>query len=445
MCRRFITVVIATQQRGQFYEGCLWDSAPLSVLAAQSDGQRGDFPAKMEDGINKPIFVVGSPRSGTSVLTWCLGKHPNIIPLEESDWLGELAIDLARYYQIGSGRGDYSLLSSMGLDKAEFFAAFGKSINDLILRHRVSLDRKRWRHAAGPSAPSHSFVPQYTAKTRWVDGTPEYSFHICGLRKLFPQALFIHIFRDVTSVVRSMLHFHHVSGQSLVANVQEAYSYWLRTASNCVLAERAYGSNVVLRIRHSDLEDTPEATLRYIFSFLSEPFAPECLEPLAQRINSSNVPPDFQIDDRETDPRLIEQATQLCREVENSPQPPEPSVVAIEEIEAAFNERVQFVADLPKEYHQAQQLILTQQIKNQRISARAAQLATEVKKKSAIIQHLRARHRPFNWLHSLLGVLPRTFQRRIKKMKKIPPKEMKRPPVSITNSNQTSNADWRAQ
>jgi hypothetical protein len=389
----------------------------------------------MEDGINKPIFIVGSPRSGTSVLTWCLGKHPNIIPLEESDWLGELAIDLARYYQIGSARGDYSLLSSMDLDKAEFFAVFGKSINDLILRHRVNLDRKRWRHAAGPSAPSHSFVPQYDAKTRSVDGTPEYSFHICGLRKLFPEALFIHIFRDVTSVVRSMLHFHHVSGQSLVANVQQAYSYWLRTASNCLLAERAYGPNVVLRIQHSDLVDAPEGTLRSIFSFLSEPFARECLEPLAQRINSSNVPADFQIDDRETDPRLIEQATRLCREVENSSQPLEASAAAIEEIEAAFNERVKFLADLPKEYHRAQQLILTQQTKNQRITARAAQLATEVKKKSAIIQRLRDRRRPSNWLHSLLGVLPRTFQRRSKKMKGTHSKEMERPAAPRTNSN----------
>jgi hypothetical protein len=390
----------------------------------------------MEDGTNKPIFVVGSPRSGTSVVTWCLGKHPNIIPLEESDWLGELAIDLARYYQMGNARGDYSLLSSMDLDKAEFFDAFGRSINDLILRHRVSLDRKRWRHAAGPSVPSHSFVPRYTAKTRWVDGTPEYSFYICGLRKLFPQALFIHIFRDVTSVVRSMLHFHHVGGQSLVTNVQEAYSYWLRTASNCLLAERAYGPNVVLRMRHSDLVDAPEATLRSIFSFLSEPFAYECLEPLAQRINSSNVPADFQIDDRETDPRLIEQAMRLCREVEESSQPLEASTAAMEEIESAFDERVQFVANLPKAYHKAQQ-------KNQRISARAERLAMELKKKSAIIQDLRARRRFSSWIHSLLGALPKSFQRRSKKMKDTYQKEAERAEVSIKDTNHPTDFDWR--
>jgi hypothetical protein len=105
---------------------------------------------------------------------------------------------------------------------------------------------------------------------------------------------------------------------------------------------------------------------------------------------------------------------QLCREVEESSQPLGASAAAIDEIENAFDERVQFVATLPKEYRRAQDLILTQQTKNQQINARAARLATEVKKKNAIIQHLRASHKHSNWLHNLLEALPKTFQRRKK-------------------------------
>jgi hypothetical protein len=44
---------------------------------------------------NRPIFVVGSPRSETSILTWCLGQHPNILPLAESGWMGDLQLTLA--------------------------------------------------------------------------------------------------------------------------------------------------------------------------------------------------------------------------------------------------------------------------------------------------------------------------------------------------------------
>jgi hypothetical protein len=310
----------------------------------------------MEEGFNKPIFVVGSPRSGTSILSWCLGQHPNIIAVEESGWMGDLATDLAVYYQIGTAHGDYSLLSSMDVKDAQFFSAFGNAINDLILRHRVDLNRKRWQESAGPDAVMGPRTKSHLAlnpKARWVDATPEYSFHICGLRKLFPDALFIHILRDVTSVVRSMLHFHRVTGQNLVANAQEAYTYWLKTVSKCLLAERAYGPQVVFRLIHSDLLAKPEATLRSLFSFLGEPFTPECLEPLAQRINSSNVPADFEIDLSGTDLSLVEQAIRLFEQLEKSLQPAESSTAAVKEIEAAFDERTQFVATLVSDYRRA--------------------------------------------------------------------------------------------
>ena len=39
----------------------------------------------------------------------------------------------------------------------------------------------------------------------------------------FPRLVFIHLFRDVRAVVRSMLNFHRVAGIQLVANEEEAY------------------------------------------------------------------------------------------------------------------------------------------------------------------------------------------------------------------------------
>jgi hypothetical protein len=56
----------------------------------------------------------------------------------------------------------------------------------------------------------------------------------------FPE-LFIHLVRDVDSVVRSLLNFRRVSGTRLVASEEEAYKYWLRTVKACLKAEQAYG------------------------------------------------------------------------------------------------------------------------------------------------------------------------------------------------------------
>jgi Sulfotransferase family len=313
----------------------------------------------MQNQVDKPIFVAGSPRSGTSVLTWCLGQHPNIVPLPESGWMGDFAIDLAIRYQIGAARGDRSVLSAMDIQSDEFFASFGQTINQLIQRHRKDLERKRSGASRTSSGGIASTAKKRGSKSepqkRWVDGTPEYSFHICGLRKLFPKALFIHLVRDVRSVVRSMLNFHRVAGHHLFNNEQEAYNYWFRTVSSCLLAERAYGPRVVLRLRYSDLLNAPEIAMRSVLEFIGERYTTACLNPLGKRINSSNVPIDFEIDNSRTDPALLERAARLCAEVEETPQPPEASSTAVEEMEAAFEERVRYVATLDDEYYKALQ------------------------------------------------------------------------------------------
>ena len=64
----------------------------------------------------KPIFVVGSPRSGTSILAWCLGHHPNIFPVPESNWMGDFAVNVAAAHQIGFGAAAvYPYLSAMDI------------------------------------------------------------------------------------------------------------------------------------------------------------------------------------------------------------------------------------------------------------------------------------------------------------------------------------------
>src|SRR6266705_3375833 len=158
--------------------------------------------------ISKPIFIVGSGRSGSTILTWCLGQHPNIIPQEESNWLGPFAIDAAVGYQRGSARGERGQLSANFVQREELLSLLGDSINKLILSHRKQFEDGDLRRRAGWfSLPFPISRSQDEPKSRWVDGTPEYSFYICGLCKLFPQARFVHLVRDVIDVVRSLLNF----------------------------------------------------------------------------------------------------------------------------------------------------------------------------------------------------------------------------------------------
>ncbi len=123
----------------------------------------------MQNKANRPIFVVGSPRSGTSILTWCLGQHPNIFAVPESNWMGDFVANAEAVHQVGAARGHLSILSAMDISRDELLANFGRTINDLILSHRSDLERTR---AAIPSLPEFMRRSLPGAKTRWVDGTP---------------------------------------------------------------------------------------------------------------------------------------------------------------------------------------------------------------------------------------------------------------------------------
>ena len=547
---------------------------PEQLATARAHTGRG-LCTEVQDRINKPIFVVGSPRSGTSILTWCLGQHPNILMQEESSWIGPFAVNLAIGHGIGSARGEHSQLSALDIRRDDFMAHFGKSINDLVLSHRrqfavnlrstalrdssqvheafqiarslsdygredspppqpnrssssyafddvikfgvgagserfrgegwsyteqqftwtigqsaklvfsipgsdqsptlhvrlaaftkvpevpwqpvevyvsgqkladwtVSADAEEFTavipvelvkspgelkvelktpkaispKSMGLSADERllgvccyelSITKQSDSKSRWVDGTPEYSLYICGLRKLFPGALFIHIVRDVDSVVRSLLNFDGLGEGSLVANEQQAYEYWLRTVNACLEAERAYGRQIVHRLQYSDLINNPESALRSVLKFLGERYVPACLEPLQLRINSSNVPASFHASDPQTDPSLIEQAMRLSAEVGKTPQPPEASPAASDEMEAAFNERVQYVATLASEYRRAQRIITTLQKENaeriDRKESRILRLKEEVKTKDLVIHSLQKKlsRRPVEILKRILS------------------------------------------
>jgi len=155
--------------------------------------------------------------------------------------------------------------------------------------------------------------------------------------------------------VRSMLNFHRVAGTQLVRNEEEAYRYWLRSVRACVKAEQACGPNVVRRIRYRDLVDDPESTMRSLLDFISEPYAARCLEPLVQRINSSNVSGDFKTDDSASDPAVVAEATQLSRELEGTAQPADASRTAADEMEAAFVQRTQYMATLENRYRRSLQ------------------------------------------------------------------------------------------
>ncbi len=128
-----------------------------------------------------PVFVIGSPRSGTSILAWSLAAHDDFCTFSESDFIfhlfGQGRLDEA-YRTVGDHIGG-GWLAEKGVSREEFFAHLGLGMNALLT--------------------SRATTP------RWVDQSPSYTLIARRLAELFPGALFLHILRDGRQVVNSMV------------------------------------------------------------------------------------------------------------------------------------------------------------------------------------------------------------------------------------------------
>lgn len=235
----------------------------------------------------RPIFIIGSYRSGTSIMTWALGQHPNLFPLEETHFIYKLAVDLDYLYELGSKPGIRSFIGLAQLTPREFRTHFGHACAELI-------ESSRQRTVS--RASSEKFLDKRTIniklkfseqdpKLRWIDGTPENAHYVLSLLRLFPAAKFIHILRNPKRVAASLMHFSSAGAHDYAED--EAYCTWTQMVRACAFAEEALGPGRILRIRHEEIVADPQAVLRRCLIFAGEEFFADCLLPFREKINSS--------------------------------------------------------------------------------------------------------------------------------------------------------------
>jgi hypothetical protein len=262
--------------------------------------------------ISRPIFIIGAPRSGTSILTWALGQHSNIQPLEETNWIARLGVSLGEVWKLGICNKDFSHLGTLGWSEDYFYKKFGEKVNDIISESLV--DHIIFRHNQSCGSTDQHIKAEYgiedkefaftlndensilkiirspnDPKKRWIDGTPENTFYAYTLLRLFPNARFIHLLRHPDNVCASLENFANVGGGGTNFSVESAYITWTRYVSSAYLLEKALGRDSVCRIRFEDMIKSPVMVIKDILTWLGEEFEKTCIEPFGKKLNSSKV------------------------------------------------------------------------------------------------------------------------------------------------------------
>jgi hypothetical protein len=192
---------------------------------------------------DRPIFVIGTMRSGSTLFRLILDAHPRISISEETGFMGALAAT-KRIPNWHHGEGWFQRL---GWTEAEFDARLREFYCGLFERHALA-----------------------QGKQRWGEKTPFHARHMAEMASVFPDAVFVGIVRHPGAVVHSLVRKFHYEAA-------DAAAYWDDTNKEILRRGLELGDERFALLRYEDLVQDPEPTMRELLDWLGEPWSDDVL------------------------------------------------------------------------------------------------------------------------------------------------------------------------
>ncbi len=215
---------------------------------------------------DRPFFVIGVHRSGTTLLRFMLNSHPHLYATPESDFIprfcGRYAHGpLPRQQAVNSIRiifDSYRFVDEWQNDEPDpegFVESLPQLTSTALLQALYS-----------------DYASQHGA-LRWGDKTPIYTTYVELLTELFPGAQFIHIIRDGRDVALSML--DKWGREEFHIDIYFSARNWVRRIREARISGAKLGPDFFYELHYEQLTENPEVELRAICDFLDEPYVPE--------------------------------------------------------------------------------------------------------------------------------------------------------------------------
>ncbi len=212
-----------------------------------------------------PFFIVGNPRSGTTLLRFILSSHSRIYIPEETGFLPHLSHYLNRELSRVEVE---QLIRRIGRMNAEWFGmvqdydAFYAGLPVPTLTHVLD---QLYQLKLAP----HGAV-------RWGDKGPSYVRVLKPIDSIFPTAKYIHMIRDGRDCTLSAM---KKWGQRYwYYDTYYLMQAWRRNVAAGCAAASWLGKDRYLEVRYEDLVNDVSSAIRRICDFLGEDFEPQMLD-----------------------------------------------------------------------------------------------------------------------------------------------------------------------
>ena len=213
---------------------------------------RGELPA--------PFFIVGAPRSGSTLLRRILLASPELHIPPETHVLGAAIHDYRRHRHW-----EWAALARLVLSHFVFQRGFDAfqlpSLPSLASEANAIPPAERSAAALINSFYLHHAALNGRESARWGDKSPYNSFCLDDIATVFPAAQYVHIVRDAFDVTASLMQ------AGLAPNAGVAVERWA-TSVRAVQVFQAQHPAQVLVVRYEDLVQSPEPTIATVCRFL---------------------------------------------------------------------------------------------------------------------------------------------------------------------------------
>jgi tetratricopeptide (TPR) repeat protein len=214
----------------------------------------GTLPrAKTRTDLAQPLFVLGFPRSGTTLMEQTLSAHPRIAAGDELPFIIEIAELMPR------------LLESP--------LAYPEALSELWMGdHRQDLDNLRDHYLR--KVAQLGIVPREAA---WfTDKMPLNETHLGLIGLLFPDSPLLHVVRHPLDVVLSVYSNLLTHGFYCAYTLGSAARHYVRVMDLVDHYNREMRLKY-LRVRYEDIVGKQETSVRRVLDFMGEAFDPKCL------------------------------------------------------------------------------------------------------------------------------------------------------------------------
>lgn len=216
-----------------------------------------------------PVFIIGMPRSGTKLMRALLNQHSQI----------SLTNYESHYVPYFIKKFGLTPTFKTKEDLKPVIEEFNKTVTGITLNNSGKfLSETNFLNAADPQNWEsifryffkHSGSKPITDEMIWGDKTPGYINHIPLLKKLFPNARFIHMIRDPRDYALSS---HKGWGKSLYRAAQR----WKVSIEKAKQQVRNISSDY-LEVRYEELITNTESVMRRVCTFLQIPFEQDVIQ-----------------------------------------------------------------------------------------------------------------------------------------------------------------------